>query len=102
MFAKFLVKVAVAGGAVAGAVHLIRKHDLVSKAGVLAEAGVAKAEAGIARGVAYVDAALTRFADDPTPTTGAPAAERPSAPKHEDVTDDVWASATNPTRTPGI
>ena len=98
MIAKLLVRTAVAAGVVAGAAHLIKKHNLVEKTGVLAEAGVAKVQVGILRGVTYVDELLTRFADDPTPTTdaGPPVDEDRGTGRVRggDVSDDAWARAT--------
>lgn len=70
MIIKALVRGAVAAGAVAATVHVVRKYDLVTKAGVLANTAVEKAAAGaeafIAKGIGITSEVLTRFADDPT------------------------------------
>lgn len=87
MFAKVLIRTAIATGAVAGAVHLIRKHDLVSKAGVAVNTAAEKAADGaqrfIAKGIGLTDELLTRFDEK---TTDAPPAEKTS-----DLTDFLGA-----------
>lgn len=92
---KSLVRIAIVGGAVAGAVHLIRKHDLVTKAGVLANTAVEKAAAGaeafVAKGIGLTDEALRRFAEDPTEEQAT--SEEPKA-GYGDVSDDAWKAAT--------
>ena len=86
MVGKFLARAAVAGGVVAGAAYLIRKHDLVARGAAVAEDLIEKlatgAESLVAKGVGVTDDLLTRFANDPTPTTDA------------GPTDDAWARAT--------
>jgi hypothetical protein len=70
MIIKALVRGAVAAGAVAATVHVVRKYDLVTKAGVLANTAVEKAatgaEAFIAKGIGITSELLSQFADDPT------------------------------------
>src|SRR5690348_3520277 len=105
MVVKTLFKLGVASAATAGAIHLIRKHDLVTKAGVLANTAVEKAAAGaeafIAKGIGLTSEVLTRFADDPTSEDEA-ADEKP-APRtkmgYGDVTGDggpLYPSTLNP------
>jgi len=54
MIGKFLVRTAITTGAVAGAVHLVRKYNLTEKA-------AKGAEAFIAKGIGLTDELLSRF-----------------------------------------
>lgn len=54
MIGKILVRTAIATGAVAGAVHLVRKYNLTEKA-------AKGAEAFIAKGIGLTDELLTKF-----------------------------------------
>lgn len=92
MVVKFLVRTAVAAGVVAGAAHLIRKHNLVEKAGELAERGVAKVETGIMKGIGLTDSFLTRFAEDQTPEPEL--SEAHSSNGNGTAAQDVWTAAT--------
>lgn len=93
MVVKFLVRTAVAAGVVAGAAHLVRKHNLIEKAGELAERGVAKVESGIMKGIGLTDNFLTRFAEDQT-SDSAEQSETPSSNGNGNGTQDVWTAAT--------
>lgn len=105
MIIKALVRGAVAAGAVAATVHVVRKYDLVTKAGVLANTAVEKAAAGaeafIAKGIGITSEVLTRFADDPTPTEEHDGGEgqsfedaRVSARATGRVPSNAWSEAT--------
>ena len=71
MIIKALVRGAVAAGAVAATVHVVRKYDLITKAGTLANSAVEKAalgaEAFIAKGIGLTSELLNQFEDDRTP-----------------------------------
>lgn len=93
MFAKILVKAAVVGGVVAGAVHLVRKHDLVAKGAAKAEDLLVQANKGanklIVKAVEVTDSLLTRFDE----TVG-------SAPTHKPT--DKFEAARSRARADGV
>lgn len=109
MIIKALVRGAVAAGAVAATVHVVRKYDLINKAGAVANTAVEKAAAGaeafIAKGIGLTSEVLTRFAEDETPDSDggdgqsfedARAAARATGRVPQ---GDVWGEATRPNGT---